>query len=174
MKSHSDTFIALALIALGVLFRVLPHPDNFTPTMAIALFSGAVLAPSLAFSVPLVLMMASDLYIGLHPLFWLVWGSFLVVVLMGTRLRQRTTYGRMGLATLSGSLFFFVTTNLGVFLFEGMYPRTWQGLTECFVMAVPFFKNSLAGDVFFTCTFFAIFAAARWVRQPKVSASSSR
>jgi hypothetical protein len=159
--------LALALVTLGVLFRVLPHPDNFTPTMAIALFSGAVLAPSLAFSIPLLLMMASDLAIGLHPLFWLVWGSFLAVTLLGTWLKQRLGAGRMALATLSGSLFFFVTTNLGVFFFTAMYPKTWEGLLQCFAMAVPFFRNSLAGDVLYTFSFFAVYLAAQRVYHPK-------
>ena len=166
LKSNNQV-IALILIVLGTLFRVLPHPDNFTPTMAIALFSGAVLPASLALVVPLLLMMASDLLIGLHPLFLLVWGSFLAVVLLGAWVRKNPGFGRTAVATLSGSVFFFVSTNLGVFFFGGMYEKSWAGLAECFTMALPFFRNSFAGDLFYTASFFALFLAAQWMKQPK-------
>ena len=166
-----DQAVALALIVLGTFFRVLPHPDNFTPTMAIALFSGAVLPTPLALVVPLLLMMASDLAIGLHPLFLLVWGSFLIVVLFGAWVRKNPGLGRTAVATLSGSVFFFLSTNLGVFIFEGMYEKSWQGLAQCFAMALPFFRNSLAGDIFYTASFFSLFLAAQWshhlFHQPK-------
>ena len=157
-----DQCIALVLIVLGALFRVLPHPDNFTPTMAIALFSGAVLPASLALVVPLLLMMVSDLVIGLHPLFLLVWGSFLAVVLLGAWVRKDPGFGRAAAATLSGSVFFFTVTNLGVFLFENMYEKSWAGLVECFAMALPFFRNSFLGDIFYTASFFSLFLTAQW------------
>ena len=166
-QKTSDQSLAVLLAVLGMLFRLAPHPENFTPTMAIALFSGVTLPPALALIVPLLVMMATDLVIGLHSLYWLVWASFAAVVLIGVRIRHSNGFFPIGAAAFSGSLIFFLTTNLGVFLFENMYPRTWQGLRECFVMAVPFFRNSLAGDMFYTVVFFSLFAGAQWMRQPK-------
>ena len=163
----ADRALALLLIVLGALFRLAPHPDNFTPTMAIALFSGATLPPALALTVPLAVMMATDLVIGLHPLFWLVWGSFAAVVLIGLWVGKAAGAGRVITGTLSGSVLFFIATNLGVFFFEGMYPKNREGLAQCYAMAAPFFRNSLAGDIFYSFSFFALFAASRWMKQPK-------
>lgn len=166
-QNTTDQMIALALVVIGVLFRVMPHPDNFTPVMAIALFSGVVLPPSLALTVPLLIMMTSDLMIGLHPLVWLVWASFLAVVLLGFWVRKGEGLWRTLAAALSGSVLFFITTNLGVFLFQNMYPKNWQGFVQCYVMAIPFFRNTLAGDLFYTSVLFSLFLAAQWLRQPK-------
>ena len=166
-EDRSGQVLALFLIGCGVLFRLIPHPDNFTPTMALALFSGAVLPTALAFTVPLFIMMASDLVIGLHPLYWLTWGSFLAVVFIGCWVRKDPGLGRSLMGALSGSFLFFVLTNLGVFLFQDMYPKNGAGLVECFMMALPFFRNSLAGDLFYTFSIFGLFACAQWMRQPK-------
>ena len=170
-RTSSENFIALALIGLGVFFRVIPHPDNFTPTVAIALFSGAVLPAALAFTVPLLIMMASDLFIGLHPLFWLVWVSFAMVSCVGAFIREKEGLIPVGLAALGSSILFFIVSNLGVFFFERMYPKSFAGLAECFVMALPFFRNSLIGDLFYSVVLFSLFAAARRVvRVPQKSA----
>ena len=166
-ESGFDQSLALGLIIFGVLFRLFPHPDNFTPTMAIAFFSGVTLPPSLAFTVPLLVMMASDLMIGLHPLFWLVWGSFAAAVWIGLWVRKEASIIRVAAGALSGSVLFFVVTNLGVFLFESMYPKTWQGLRECYLMAVPFFRNQFLGDFFYSFAFFSLFTAVQWMKQPK-------
>jgi hypothetical protein len=171
-RARSENFIALALIGLGVFFRVIPHPDNFTPTAAIALFSGVVLPARLAFTVPLLIMMASDLlFIGLHPLYWLVWISFALVAWIGSSISEKEGVLPVGLAAFGGSVLFFVLTNFGVFLFQNMYPKSAAGLVECFTMALPFFRNSLFGDLFYTLILFSLFAAVRLaVRTPQKSA----
>ena len=166
-ENRSDRALALLLIVAGVFFRILPHMDNFTPTMAIALFSGAVLPASLALTVPVLVMMASDLFIGLHGLFWLVWASFLMVVMIGIWVRQKAGLWRAAAGTLASSVLFFFLTNLGVFLFENMYPRDWEGFVHCYAMALPFFRNSLASDMVYTFSLFSLFFAARWMKQPK-------
>ncbi len=160
-ENNSDILIGLALVAVGLAARVAPHPDNFTPVTAIALFAGVVLPASIALTLPLIVMIASDLYIGPHDLFWLTWASFAAVSLLGAAVSRKPRVGAILLSTLAGSLFFFFTTNLGVFLFENMYPKTVQGLVQCFVMALPFLKNSLAGDLFYSAVLFGGFAAAK-------------
>ena len=166
-ENKFDQALALLLIACGVFFRVLPHADNFTPTMAIAFFSGAVLPPSLALTVPVLVMMASDLLIGLHDLFWLVWVSFLLVVLIGVWVRNHANVWSVAAGTLASSALFFFLTNFGVFLFENMYPKSWEGFVQCYTMALPFFRNSLASDLLYTFSLFSLFLAARWMKQPK-------
>ncbi len=171
-QNSSEAWIALALIALGVLCRVLPHPDNVTPTAALALFAGATLSPALAFTVPLIIMMASDLFIGFHPLFWLVWPTFALVTWIGQAVREREGALPIVLASFGSSVLFFAVSNLGVFLFEKMYPKTWTGFVECFTMALPFFRNSLIGDLTYTAVAFTLFALA--VRHLRAIPSMSR
>ena len=156
-----EQYFALFLILIGVGVRLLPHPGNFTPLTAVAIFSGTVLSSGMALTVPLVAMMASDLVIGTHGLFWLVWASFLLTVFIGFWVRKNQKTSTIILGTLAGSILFFVLTNLGVFLFQNMYPKNFAGFVECYTMALPFFRNSLLGDFFYTAVFFGIFHLAK-------------
>ena len=159
-------YAAFLMILAAVLIRVLPHPANFTPLTALALFSGAVLSPGLALTVPVAAMIASDLVLGAHPLFWLTWGCFVLTVPIGFWVRRRSGIFRIAAGTLAGSLFFFILTNLGVFLFQDMYPKNSAGLAECYAMALPFFRNSFLGDIFYAAVFFGVWnLAAKYSRK---------
>lgn len=129
--------------------------------MAIALFSGVTLSAELALTIPLIVMIASDLLIGPHDLFWLTWGAFLVVSVLGLIIRRSPNFKKIFLGTLAGSVFFFVVTNLGVFFFQDMYSKTFSGLVQCYVMALPFFRNALAGDLFYSAALFGSLALAK-------------
>ncbi|OIO37124.1 MAG: hypothetical protein AUJ72_05135, partial [Candidatus Omnitrophica bacterium CG1_02_46_14] len=135
--------------------------SNFTPVMAIALFAGVVLTPQTALILPLIVMIASDLLIGPHMLYPLTWGSFFLVGLMGVAIRSNAKISRIFLGTLGGSILFYVVTNLGVFFYQGMYEKSFQGLAQCYLMALPFFRNSLLGDLFYSGLFFGIFFFAK-------------
>lgn len=156
-----EQWFALALIFAAALARLLPHPPNFTPLTAAAVFSGTVLSPAVALTVPLAAMIASDMVVGPHPLFFLTWGCFLVSAAIGFWVRRDPRTFRVVFGTLAGSLIFFVVTNLGVFWASGMYEKNFSGLAECFTLAIPFFGNSLAGDFFFVVVFFGVFSLAR-------------
>ena len=160
-ENKFENALGIFLVGIGVLLRVLPHPANFTPVTAIALFSGVVLAPQIALVLPLIVMIASDLLLGPHALYPLTWGSFFLVSLLGVGLSRDVRPGRIFLGTLGGSTLFFVITNLGVFLFQNMYEKSWTGLVQCYVMALPFFRNSLLGDLFYSAVFFGVFAAVK-------------
>lgn len=160
-ENNCENFLGFALVVAGVLMRLMPHPANFTPLAAIALFSGVVLAPQIALFLPLTIMIVSDLLIGPHALYPLTWGSFFLVSLLGVAIRDNAKVGRLFLGTLGGSLLFFVITNLGVFLFQNMYEKSWQGLVQCYLMALPFFRNSLAGDLFYSALLFGVFAVVK-------------
>src|SRR5580658_6329362 len=102
------TLLALVLIAIAAALRVVPHPWNFTPVGAMALFSGAILKDRrLAFVVPLVALFAGDIFIGFHKLMPVVYASFLVSVAIGFCLRNRRTVGPIAAATLLGAIQFF-------------------------------------------------------------------
>ncbi len=159
--NNTEKVLALGLVLMGVFFRLLPHPENFTPTMAIAVFAGVVLPAALSLTVPIAIMVISDCVIGFHPLFLIIWSSFFLVSLLGNRIRNSAGWRSVSAATMACSVLFFMVSNLSVFLFEHMYPKTWAGLAQCFTMALPFFRNSFIADMFYCFVLFGLFVLAR-------------
>jgi len=165
------TLLALALILLAAAVRIAPHPWNFTPIGAMALFSGAVLRDRrLAFFFPLLGLFLGDIFIGFHKLIPIVYASFLVNVAIGLWLRDRRTIARITLATLLGAIQFFIVTNFAVWQFLKGFPHTASGLAACYIAGIPFFWNTLAGDAFYATLLFGGFALAErlfpLLRQP--------
>ena len=155
------TLLALVLIVLAAALRIAPHPWNFTPVGAIALFSGAVLRDRrLAFLFPLFALFLGDLFIGFHKLIPLVYASFLINVAIGFWLRDRRTVVRISIATLLGAIQFFLVTNFAVWQFLGTFPHTATGLLACYVAGIPFLWNTLAGDALYATLLFGSFALA--------------
>jgi len=153
--------LALGIIALAAALRIAPHPWNFTPVGAMALFSGAVIKNRrLAFVVPLLALFLGDIFIGFHKLMPIVYASFLLSVAIGFWLRDRRTAGRISAATLFGAIQFFLVTNFAVWAFGLTYPSTSAGLVACYVAGIPFFWNTLAGDAVYAVLFFGTFALA--------------
>jgi hypothetical protein len=155
------TLLALALIVIAAALRIAPHPWNFTPIGAMALFSGAILKDRrLAFLFPLLALFAGDIFIGFHKLIPVVYASFLINVAIGLWLRDRRTVTRISLATLLGAIQFFLITNFAVWQFLGGYPHTAGGLMACYIAGIPYFWNTLAGDAVYAVLLFGSFAFA--------------
>ncbi len=153
--------VILLMIAAAGALRLLPHPWNFTPLGAMALFGGAFLRDKrAALLVPLAALFASDLVLGFYPLLPVVYSSFLVSVHIGFLLRERRSVPRVAGAALLGSVQFFVVTNFAVWAAGGLYPRTGAGLAACYAAAIPFFRNALAGDLLCAGVLFGGFALA--------------
>ncbi len=166
--------MAYLLIILATLCRLIPHPPNFTPVLAVALFGGATLPRRAALAVPLLAMLLSDLVLG-YPLGWMtlvVYGCFLSGAWLGRLLVHRSTWRRRVAAVLAGSVIFFVVTNFAVWLgSEGSYEHTLDGLVRCYVMALPFFRNSVLGDFAWSITLFGLHDLARlWTQSQRRSA----
>ena len=156
------TLLALVLILLAAALRIAPHPWNFTPVGAMALFSGAVLKDRrLAFLFPLLTLFLGDIFIGFHKLMFVVYASFLINVAIGLWLRNHRSVTRISLATLLGAIQFFLVTNFAVWQFLGdFYPKTAAGLAACYAAGLPFFWNTLAGDAVYAALFFSTYALA--------------
>lgn len=148
-RNKTITFMGvMGLIALALLSRLLPHPPNFAPITGIALFSGAYFSNKRwALLLPLICLFLTDFFIGFHSLVAVVYGSFLVITAASLWLKKINF-----LTVFGASVFFFLTTNFGVW--HLYYPHTWEALTQCYIVAIPFFWNTLAGDLFYTAVLF--------------------
>lgn len=153
-----DLWFAAALILLAALSRLLPHPLNFAPIGALALFGGAYLRDTRwAFALPLAAVVLSDLFLGFYSTVPFVYAAYLAIVPIGRwALQSRRSIGRIFGAGLASATTFFVITNFGVWAEGALYPMTTEGLLGCYTAALPFFRNTLAGDLFYS---FALFGA---------------
>ena len=159
MARHVFTF---TLIFLAALSRLLPHLPNFAPITALALFGGMYLDKKHTFIVPIAAMLISDYFIGFYPGMIWVYASFIAIGFIGLLLRNHRGVVQTVGATLAGSILFFVVTNFGVWISSQVsYPHNVAGLVECYVAAIPFFRNTLLGDVVYVGAMFGLFELAK-------------
>lgn len=141
----------LGLIIIGVISRLIPHPANFTAITGIAIFSGNIF-------IPLLSMFISDIIIGFDNLEirTTVYGSVALAALIGKFVRKNPKFMNIAYGTLTASVLFFIITNFAVWKFGGLYPKDLGGLATSYILALPFFKNALLGDFFYTGTLFGV------------------
>lgn len=143
------------LIIIGVISRLAPHPANMTPVGALAVFSGSRYGVIKALAITVGTMLVSDAVLGFHAVMWATYGSFALSVLLASLPLRKQTLPRIVGVTVASSILFYLVTNFAVwFVPESMYPRTFAGLLESYIMALPFFRNSLIGDFFYIGVFF--------------------
>ena len=145
MKNKFDRIqkIVLLIIIFGVICRLIPHPPNFSPVTAIALFGGLNFSDKrIAFSIPLIILFLSDLILGISIINLFVYTGFSIIVFLGTKIKS-IKFGNIILS----SFIFFLISNFGVWIIG--YPKNIEGLILCYTMAIPFFGYSIAGDLFF-------------------------
>jgi hypothetical protein len=169
--------LGLALLAclLAAMLRIFPLEWNFAPVGALALFAGARVRGWPAYALPLVLLVCTDAVLAQlrgYPFLYagtpFVYGSFLLNVLLGRALMRTENPALLGATALGASVQFFVITNFGVWLTSALvfpggvhsYPATLGGLLDCFVLAVPFYRGTLAGDLLFSAL---LFGAHAWL-----------
>ncbi len=162
MDNKARLLVLLAAIFAAAAIRLVPHPPNFAPIAAMALFSGAKMPRNaLSFVAPFAALMLSDALLGgVYAGMNFVYLSFALTVLIGWAIAGRKSPLVIGGAALASSVLFFVLTNFGMWLFSGFYPLTLAGLVACYVAAIPFFQNTIAGDLAFTALLFGGFALA--------------
>jgi len=148
--------LALSLIIIGILFRFVPHTANFTPVAAIAIFAGVYLNKKQALIVPLVLMVASDMFLGMHNVAIFTWGSFVLVTLLGFWAKNHKTFLGIVSTTVASSLLFYVVTNFGVWAM-GWYPQTAKGLLDCYILGLPFLRVFSVATLVYTVIFFGAY-----------------
>ena len=131
----------VSLIFFAILSRFLPHPPNFTPIAAIALLSSKGFTNRwVVFLIPIVSLFISDLFIGLHATIPFVYISFILIALLGMYVKKINI-----VSVLLSSTIFFLVSNFGVWLLY--YPISVEGLIQCYTLALPFFLNTVLGDL---------------------------
>ena len=174
MNATNSRIVALlSAIVVAAVLRLVPHPANFTPIGAMALFSGAYLGRrGLAFAAPLGAMVLSDAVLGFYSGFWITYVAVALIVAVGFLALSRLSVLRIAGAAIASSVLFFLVSNFGTWAASGMYPHTLAGLSACYVAAVPFFQNTVAGDLFYTALLFGGFHLAE-LTMPKLRAGQA-
>lgn len=151
------------IILAAAASRLLPHPYNFTPVAAIALFSGAQFDRKwLAFFVPLAALVLSDAVIGFYEFAQMLatYAGFAAVVCLGFLIRRHQNFFSIASATVAGAIAFFLITNCSLWINPSMYPKSFEGVMQGYVAGLPFFQNTLLSDIFYSALLFGGFALA--------------
>ena len=143
-KNKKILFITL-FITVAALMRLIPHPPNFVPITAIAIFAGVKLNNiKIAYAIPISIMLISDLFIGFYTISLFVYLAFILIITYSSFIKKYSIKN-----IILSSVIFFIITNFGVWLMGG-YPKSIEGLVLCYTMAIPFFTNSIIADLFFS------------------------
>ena len=165
--------VLAALIFVAALSRLLPHPPNFSPVEAIALFGGAYFASrAWALAVPLIALLVSDLVMGAVVgasyasyiggiSFWSVYACIALSTLLGFGLRGKVGGARVLGYSLAGSVLFFIVTNFGAWLGSPIYPQSGAGLVAAYAAGIPFFQWTVLGTLAYAAILFGGFALLR-------------
>ena len=142
-KTKLTLILFLYYSGVLALSRIIPHPPNFTPVLAMAIFMPYMTRDIyLAMLVPITAMFVSDLYLGLHSFMIWIYGTIMLCTIVSRYLNLITMF-------ILAPVIFFTTTNFGVWLTSTLYPKTLDGLILCYTMAIPFFQNTLIGTIFY-------------------------
>ena len=161
LNTKSKLIISITLVLLGVACRVLPHWWNFTPIAAIALFAGFYLGKRYAIILPILTMMISDLFVGFYQwqLMAVVYLSFCLIGLIANFARKHKNFEVVVASSIVGSFIFFLLTNFAVWQFSPWYAKSLTGLIQAYTLALPFFRATLVGDLFYTFILFGSYEA---------------
>lgn len=150
--------VSVIIFALA-LFRLIPHWPNVSPVAAMALFGGAYFADKrLALIVPFVALLLSDLILGLHNTMIFVYAGFALTVSVGVLLKSRVTITNTVFAVIASSVIFFLLTNFGVWMTSALYAKSAEGLMQAYAAGIPFFQNSLLGNLVYSAVIFGGYA----------------
>ncbi|MBI5135508.1 hypothetical protein HZA86_04740 [Candidatus Uhrbacteria bacterium] len=146
-------------LLVSIITRLIPHAPNVAPIAALALWAGVYLPKRWGWALPIGAMLASDLFVGFYDLRLMatVYGSFIVTVGIGRVLRRWKDPSILLAGSLVASTFFFLVTNFAVWLLSSWYPHTPAGLMLSYTLGLPFFRNTLLGDLLYTGAFFGAY-----------------
>ena len=148
-----------AIIFALAMFRLLPHWPNVSPVAAMALFGGAYFSDKkMAFIIPFLALFLSDLLLGLHNTMIFVYAGFALTVVIGLLLKDRVNITNTAFAVVLSSVLFFIITNFGAWMTSPLYVKSAEGLMQAYVAGLPFFQNTLLGNLAYTAIIFTAYA----------------
>lgn len=167
-KIYLKIWVATLIILFAILCRILPHPANFSPIAATGLFGAAFFSQKRwSFIIVLIAMYISDLLINnimyaqyFDGFAWSYQGQFFtyfalaLIIVLGIFMFKKITVPKIIVTSLSASILFFLVSNFGVWASTDMYPKTFSGLGACYIAGIPFFQNTLLGDICWTTILF--------------------
>ena len=165
-KNLTQFALAAVIVMVGISARFLPHPYNFSPIAAIALFSGVYFSKKIALTLPIIILAISDIFLGSYEigLMATVYGCFIVNTLIGFWLKNHKKWHTVIGSAIVGSILFYIVTNFAVWAFAPWYQKTMLGLQQSYINALPFFRNTVLGDLFYVSIFFALYEpASQWL-----------
>ena len=146
----------ISLILILALARLIPHPPNFTPIIAVAIMSGYFFKNiNLSFLTLIVAMLVSDLFIGFYENVIFVYASLLFITFVFYKISNKINFKNLFIYSFAGSLIFFIVSNFGVWalgspgVHDIAYEKNLNGLVECYILAIPFFGNTFLSTVIF-------------------------
>jgi len=155
MKNRN--ILILIIILIGAFSRIIPHPPNFTAIGAISILGGVYFGRNyLAFLVPILSMLISDFVLGFNMALS-VYLAFLIMIPLGIGIKNKLSKLSVIKASIYASIVFFLITNFSVWIFSTVYPNNIYGLLICYYAGIPFFFNTLLGNIFFSFSLFGIY-----------------
>lgn len=161
------TYIIIAFVLIAAISRLLPHPDNFSPVAAIALFCGAYLGRSLSVAVALISLLIGDLIMGSQNEMYMeyltsgqfvtVYLSMIITTFIGTYVGRKVTVNSVLGGAVASSLLFYLITNFAFWYSGILYPMNLSGLVTSYINAIPFYKWTLLGDVCYASALFGAY-----------------
>ena len=149
MKNHKYLLLAVTTIIVLSLFRLIPHPPNFTPILAISVFAGIKFKDNLfSYLVPVFAMLVSDAIIGFHGGMIII---YLAIVLSAYISRRFNT---INTSVLGSCILFYLITNFQVWVMSSSYPKSLNGILECYTLAIPFLGMTLLSTFFYSYVLF--------------------
>lgn len=159
MSKKGIIIMCVLFILWGIVSRLTPHLWNTTPITAIALFSSAYLGFRYSSIILFLIMIVSDAFIGFYEwhVMLSVYISFSIALLLGLYVKKNRNINRVFVSSLTSSILFFLITNWAVWQFGSMYTHSFSGLMDSYIMALPFFRNSLFGDLLYSGLLLGVF-----------------
>ena len=146
-----------SIILFAAFTRLIPHPPNFTPIIAVAIMSSYFFRNIYLSILTLIIsMLIADVFIGFYKNMFFVYTSLIIITFIFFRISKKIKYKNLYIFAFFGSLIFYLISNFGVWALDGLYEKNLNGLIECYILAIPFFKNTFFSSIVFSYP--AIFA----------------
>jgi len=157
----------ISLILILAISRLIPHPPNFTPIIAVAIMSSCFFKNiNLSIIILVISMLLSDLFIGFYYNIFFVYFSLILITIIFFKINKKINYKTLLIFSFFGSLIFYIISNFGVWMLGNLYEKNVSGLINCYVLAIPFFKNTFLSTALFS--YAAYFAKNYYIKKTNI------